>query len=41
MNAESVGLPPPQEVACAHNLLGELISSINITYVLLQNFGFA
>jgi len=41
MNTEPVGLPPPQVVACAHSLLGELFPSINITYVLLQNMGFA
>ena len=41
MNAEPVGLPPPQEVACDHSLLGELFLFINITYELLQNLGFA
>ena len=41
MNAEPVGLPPPQEVACDHSLLGELFPSINITYVLLQTLGVA
>jgi hypothetical protein len=39
--AKPIGLPLPQVVTCAHSLLGELFSSINITNVLLQNLGFA
>jgi hypothetical protein len=41
MEAEPIGLPLPQVVTCAHSILGELVSIINITYVLLQNMGFA
>ena len=41
MKVEPIGLPLPQVVTCAHSLLGELFSIINITYVLLQNLGFA
>ena len=41
MEAEPIGLPLPQVVICAHSLLGELFSIINITFVLLQNLGFA
>jgi hypothetical protein len=41
MEAKPIGLPLPQVVTCAHSLLGELFSFINITFVLLQNLGFA
>jgi hypothetical protein len=41
MEAEQIGLPFPKVMTYAHSLLGELFSSISITYVLLQNLGFA
>jgi hypothetical protein len=41
MEAEPIGLPLPQLVAYAHSLVEELFSTIYITYVLLENSGFA